>query len=123
MEKQELKKLDELLDKFDEEECEQHKKPHCSCSNCPYSVEGLYNTECAISIVQTKVFELLKTKSKDKEKTQMSKNEELKELARPLVEYIKKNYHPHTTIIIDVQHAEVLEGVAVANFLNDESEK
>lgn len=53
----------------------------------------------------------------------MSKNEELKELARPLVEYIKKNYHPHTTIIIDVQHAEVLEGVAVAKFYTDESEE
>ena len=46
----------------------------------------------------------------------MSKNEELKELAKPLVEYIKKNYHPHTTVIIDCVHAEVLEGVAVAKF-------
>lgn len=46
----------------------------------------------------------------------MSRNEELKELARPLVEYIRKNYHPHTTIIIDCVHAEVLEGVAVAKF-------
>ena len=46
----------------------------------------------------------------------MSKNEELKGLAKPLVEYIKKNYHPHTTIIVDCVHAEVLEGVAVAKF-------
>ena len=46
----------------------------------------------------------------------MSKNEELKELAKPLVEYIRKNYHPHTTVIIDCVHAEVLEGVAVAKF-------
>lgn len=51
----------------------------------------------------------------------MSKNEELKELARPLVEYIKKNYHPHVTVIVDSTHAEVLEGVAVAKF--DEEEK
>lgn len=46
----------------------------------------------------------------------MSKNKELKELAKPLVEYIRKNYHPHTTVIIDCVHAEVLEGVAVAKF-------
>ena len=46
----------------------------------------------------------------------MSKNKELKELAKPLVEYIRKNYHPHTTVIIDCLHAEVLEGVAVAKF-------
>ena len=50
----------------------------------------------------------------------MSKNEQLKELAKPLVEFIKENYHPHTTIIIDVQHAEVLEGVAVAKFYSDD---
>lgn len=53
----------------------------------------------------------------------MSKNEELKELAKPLVEYIRKNYHPHTTIIIDCLHAEVLEGVAVAKFDVDEEEE
>lgn len=50
----------------------------------------------------------------------MSKNEELKEIAKPLVEYIRKNYHPHTTIIIDCVHAEVLEGVAV---MNDETKE
>ena len=53
----------------------------------------------------------------------MSKNEELKGLAKPLVEYIRKNYHPHTTIIIDCLHAEVLEGVAVAKFDVDEEEE
>ena len=53
----------------------------------------------------------------------MSKNEELKELAKPLVEYIRKNYHPHTTVIIDCVHAEVLEGVAVAKFDVERSEE
>ena len=52
----------------------------------------------------------------------MSKNEELKGLAKPLVEYIRKNYHPHTTVIIDCLHAEVLEGVAVAKFDVDGAE-
>lgn len=50
----------------------------------------------------------------------MSNNDELKELARPIVEYIRKNWHPHTTVIIDCVHAELLEGSAVAKF--DESE-
>lgn len=46
----------------------------------------------------------------------MSKNEELKEAAKPLVDYIRKNYHPHVTVIVDCMHAEVLEGVEVAKF-------
>lgn len=46
----------------------------------------------------------------------MSKNEELRELARPIVEYLRKNWHPHTTVIIDCVHAELLEGSAVAKF-------
>ena len=54
----------------------------------------------------------------------MSKNDELREVARPLVEYIRKNYHPHTTVIVDCNHAEVLEGVAVAKFGSyDEEDK
>lgn len=44
------------------------------------------------------------------------KNEELREVAKPLVEYIRANYHPHTTVIVDCNHAEVLEGVEVAKF-------
>ena len=50
----------------------------------------------------------------------MSKNEELKEIARPLVDYIRKNYHPHVTVIVDSIHAEVLEGVSVAVFYEAE---
>ena len=46
----------------------------------------------------------------------MSKNEELKQIAQPLVDYIRKEYHPHVTVIVDSVHAEVLEGVAVAKF-------
>jgi hypothetical protein len=51
----------------------------------------------------------------------VSKNEELKEAAKPLVDYIRKNYHPHVTVIVDCMHAEVLEGVEVEKFeLEDE---
>ena len=46
----------------------------------------------------------------------IKKNEELREVAKPLVDYIRANYHPHTTVIVDCNHAEVLEGVAVAKF-------
>lgn len=52
----------------------------------------------------------------------MSKNDELREVARPLVDYIRKNYHPHTTVIVDCNHAEVLEGVAVAKYDEQEEE-
>ena len=46
----------------------------------------------------------------------MSKDEKLKleEVAKPLVDYIRENYHPHVTVIVDSIHAEVLEGVEVA---------
>ena len=40
----------------------------------------------------------------------------LKEIAKPVVDYIRRNYHPHVTIIIDSVHAEVLEGVEVASY-------
>lgn len=69
-----------------------------------YKIEGMEDCYCA------KCFEEIK------ENKTMSKNEELKEVARPLVEYIRKNYHPHVTVIVDSMHAEVLEGVAVAKY-------
>ena len=48
-----------------------------------------------------------------KKRTRVCKNEKLKEVAKPLVDYIRKNYHPHVTVIVDCMHAEVLEGVEV----------
>lgn len=33
------------------------------------------------------------------------------ELSEPLIEFLKENFHPHCTIIIDNEHAELLEGV------------
>jgi galactose-1-phosphate uridylyltransferase len=37
--------------------------------------------------------------------------EEFKELCKPLNEWLQKNYHPHTRIIIENDHAEIVEGV------------
>lgn len=37
--------------------------------------------------------------------------EEIKELAQPLIEYIKNNYHPHTKIIIEDDFVEVVETI------------
>ena len=34
-----------------------------------------------------------------------------RELAQPLVEYLRKNYHPHAKIIIEYDGAEIVEGV------------
>lgn len=33
------------------------------------------------------------------------------ELSQPLIDFINENYHPHATIIIDSNHAELLEGL------------
>jgi hypothetical protein len=45
----------------------------------------------------------------------IDRNKELLELAKPLMEYIQKNYHPHVKIIIQIDTVEVLEGLIMAN--------
>lgn len=40
----------------------------------------------------------------------------LKQVAKPVVDYIRRNYHPHVTVIIDSVHAEALEGVEAAAY-------
>lgn len=32
------------------------------------------------------------------------------DLAKPMIDFLKENYHPHATVIIDCEHAELLEG-------------
>lgn len=44
--------------------------------------------------------------------------DEFRKLSEPLVKWLKENCHPHTTIIIDCNHAEVLEGLK-AEVFND----
>lgn len=40
----------------------------------------------------------------------------LQEAARPLVEYLRKNYHPHATAIVSLDYAEILEGKESAKY-------
>jgi len=35
---------------------------------------------------------------------------EFKELCKPLNSWLQKNYHPHAKIIIETDHAEIVEG-------------
>ena len=39
---------------------------------------------------------------------------ELREAAMPLMQWLHDNCHPHTTIIVDSEHIELLEGLATA---------
>lgn len=39
-----------------------------------------------------------------------------RELAMPLVEYLRKNYHPHARIIIEYDGAEVVQGILGEQF-------
>ena len=49
------------------------------------------------------------------------KQEELKELAKPLVDLLYRDYHPHAKIIIDQAGVEIVEGViTVRNELKDQ---
>ncbi len=41
---------------------------------------------------------------------------ELQEAARPLVDYLRKNYHPHATAIVSLDYAEILEGKESAKY-------
>ena len=43
----------------------------------------------------------------------LSLKDKFEEVAIPLIAFIKENCHPHVTAIIDSNHAELLEGIAV----------
>ena len=42
--------------------------------------------------------------------------EELRQASRPLIEYIRRNWNPHTKVIVDVVTAEVVTGELVTSF-------
>lgn len=42
----------------------------------------------------------------------MTKQEEFELLVKPLIEWLNKNYHPHTKILVEQTRAEILEGLA-----------
>lgn len=35
---------------------------------------------------------------------------EFRELVKPLIEYLRKNYNPHCKIIVECDHAEIVKG-------------
>lgn len=39
------------------------------------------------------------------------RREDFDKAAKPLIEYLNDNHHPHTKIIVDPIHAEIMEGV------------
>ena len=43
-------------------------------------------------------------------------NNEFEKAAKPLVEFIQYNYHPHAKVIVDCVGAELLEGEMVCKF-------
>lgn len=51
----------------------------------------------------------------------MEKIKEIEELAKPILEYIKKNYNPHTTIIINQDHIKVVvDEVSIPNISSNQ---
>lgn len=49
------------------------------------------------------------------------KKEEFRNLAQPLVEYLRKHYHPHARIIIGYEYAEIVEGTKCEYFKLEEN--
>ena len=43
-------------------------------------------------------------------------HEEFEKAAKPLVEFLQYNYHPHVKVIVDCEGAELLEGEMVCKF-------
>lgn len=43
-------------------------------------------------------------------------HEEFEKAAKPLVEFLQYNYHPHVKVIVDCEGAELLEGEMVYKF-------
>lgn len=42
-----------------------------------------------------------------------TQRQEMHEAAKPLMAFLSANCHPHVTVILDSEHAELLEGVAI----------
>jgi hypothetical protein len=47
---------------------------------------------------------------------------ELIELCTPLIEWMNKNYHPHTKIIIESNGCELVEGILAMQMRTDEDD-
>lgn len=47
------------------------------------------------------------------------RQDELDRLTLPVMEWLRENFHPHMKIIIDGEHAEMLEGLQTSQFDED----
>lgn len=48
--------------------------------------------------------------------TKMNEHEKLLEMSKPLIDYLKENYHPHTAIVVTEERVMVVEtSVSVPN--------
>lgn len=45
--------------------------------------------------------------------------EKLKEVSQPLMDYLRDNFHPHVTAIVDSAHTEIVEGLATIQNTKD----
>ena len=89
-----------------------------TCHKCPLdrSNAGSNGDLCDLEnmVDVDKVIQICKRWKADHEKKEPEV--ELQEAARPLVEYLRKNYHPHATAIVSLDCAEVLEGKEGAKY-------
>lgn len=51
--------------------------------------------------------------------THEEKNKQFEELCRPLMEFLAKNHHPHTSIILTSTRGEIVEGVMATREILD----
>lgn len=49
------------------------------------------------------------------------KQKEFEMVAKPLIEFLRKNFHPHVTVVVDCCSAELLEGIC--SFVDPESQE
>lgn len=88
----------------------------CTVSQCGNTNQCPMMENCFVSAGAdySKVIEICEQWKADHEKKEPEN--ELHEAAKPLIEYLRKNYHPHTTAIVTLMDVEVLEGKEVAKY-------
>lgn len=83
------------------------------CKKCDRMFEPIDNVDyCAVCVFD----EIENTNT-------LKTQKELYELAKPLQDWLSKNYHPHTKIILDSNQLEVMEGLIGINNLDCKVEK
>ena len=79
------------------------------CTECNHTYDTEIGFQCPKCFSYETTYEEIKPNSK-------LTHEELKQAAQPLVDILYKYYNPHTAIIIQMDHVEILEGDMVVSF-------